>query len=85
MSNEILGIASTILLVISMAISTKDNIKTLIMRIINAISCLGFIMYSINLLAYSTVLSNSIILILDIYYIVKNIYYIRKEHNSGKV
>lgn len=85
MNNEILGILSTMLLVISMAISTKNNTKTLIMRIINGASSLGFIIYSLNLSAYSTIVSNLIILILDIYYIVKIIYSIRKEDSDAEV
>lgn len=85
MSNEILGIVSTMLLVISMAISTKNNTKTLIMRIINGVSSLGFIIYSFNLSAYSTIVSNLIILILDIYYILKIIYSIRKEDSDVEI
>lgn len=68
---EIIGIIATILLVVSMAYNCKNRKTTLIMRSLNAISALLFIMYSIVLCAYSTILSNLIILLIDIYYIVK--------------
>lgn len=68
---EIIGIIATILLVVSMAYNCKNRKTTLIMRSLNAISALLFIIYSIVLCAYSTILSNLIILLIDIYYIVK--------------
>ena len=71
---EIVWIISTILLIISMAYNYKDKKHTLIMRIINAISALLFIVYSIFFSAYSTILSNLNIFFIDIYYVIKLLY-----------
>lgn len=68
---EIIGIIATILLVMSMAYNSKNRKTILVMRSLNAISSLLFIIYSIVLFAYSTILSNLIILLIDIYYILK--------------
>lgn len=68
---EIIGILATIILVVSMAYNCNNRKTTLIMRSLNGISALLFIIYSIVLCAYSTILSNLIILLIDIYYIVK--------------
>lgn len=71
---EIVGIISTILLIISMAYNCKDKKHTIIMRTINAISAMLFVVYGIFFSAYSTILSNLIIFIIDVFYIIKTLY-----------
>ena len=68
---EILGIFATLLLIISMAYHCKDKKSMIIMRVINAVAAALFVVYSVLMNTYSTILSNLVILIIDIYYIVK--------------
>ena len=68
---EIMGFVATVLLIISMAYNCKDKKHTLIMRVINAVAALLFVIYSVFLSAYSTIFSNLIILVIDIVYIIK--------------
>lgn len=68
---EIVGFVATVLLIISMAYNCKDKKHTIIMRLINGVSALLFVIYSISLSAYSTIFSNLIILVIDIIYIIK--------------
>lgn len=68
---EIIGILSTVVLILSMAWPSNNKKNISIMRIVNAISCVGFIIYSIFFSAYSTIISNSIILGIDIWYLYK--------------
>lgn len=69
--NEVLGIFATLLLLFSMACSCKDKRSTLIMRSVNALAAVLFIIYSVVLNAYSNIVSNTAILFIDIYYIYK--------------
>ena len=85
MDIEILGLISTIMLIISMAWRNNSSRNIVIMRTFNAVSCIGFIIYSIFLSAYSTILSNSIILLIDIWYLTIELNKYRKERNNGKV
>ena len=71
---EILGIIATIILVVSMAFNCRDRKMTIIMRTLNALSAIMFIIYSIVLNAYSSILSNLAILVIDIYWLYKYIY-----------
>lgn len=71
---EIFGIIATIILVISMAFNCRTRKMTIIMRTINAIAAIMFIVYSAMLNAYSSILSNSAILIIDIYWLYRAIF-----------
>ena len=68
---EIMGFVATALLIISMAYNCKDKKHIVIMRALNALAALLFVIYSIFLSAYSTIFSNLIILVIDIIYIIK--------------
>lgn len=68
---EVLGMLATVILIISMAYNCKDKKSTIIMRIINGVAALMFVIYSICMSAYSTILSNLLILLIDIYYLIK--------------
>lgn len=71
---EPFGILATIILVVSMAFSCNSRKTTIIMRTLNAIAAVMFIIYSILLNAYSSILSNLAILIIDIYWLYKYIF-----------
>ena len=75
MNIELLGIFATVLLVLSMAWCTRSRKGTIIMRIINFISCILFILYGLLLSAWSTMLSNICICIIDIVWVIKAIKY----------
>jgi hypothetical protein len=66
-----MGFVATALLIISMAYNCKDKKHTVIMRALNALAALLFVIYSVFLSAYSTIFSNLIILVIDIIYIIK--------------
>lgn len=68
---EILGVSATIILLISMSYSCKDRKSTIIMRLMNALAAVLFIIYSIVMNAYSTILSNLAILLIDLFYLTK--------------
>ena len=80
---EILGIVATILLIISMSFSCKNDKSTIIMRSINALSNILFMIYSVILGAYSVMISNAFILGIDIAYIEKAIKNIRREKRQN--
>ena len=68
---EVLGIIATIILIISMSFNCKTKKSLISMRILNTIATLMFIVYSCVILAYSTILSNVAILIIDVFYLFK--------------
>ena len=68
---EVLGVIATILLIISMSFSCKDNKSTIRMRVINALSNLLFLIYSFIIGAYSMMIANAFIIGLDVRYIEK--------------
>lgn len=83
---EVIGMIATVLLVISMMVNTKNPKMVIIMRAINAVASVGFVIYGILLSAYSTTISNIFILLVDIWYLYKNIVEYKKGGNdSGKV
>ena len=71
MNIEFIGIIGTILLIISMAWPTQSRKGTLLMRSINLISSVLFIIYGLLLSAWSTMLSNICICIIDIIWLLK--------------
>lgn len=77
---EILGVIATILLILSMSFSCKDNKSTIKMRSINALSNLLFLIYSFIIGAYSMMIANAFIIGLDVGYIEK----VYKNIKSGE-
>ena len=75
MNIEFIGIIGTILLLISMAWPTQSRKGTLLMRSINFISCVLFIVYGLLLSAWSTMLSNICICVIDVFWLLKAIKY----------
>jgi len=81
---EVIGMIATVLLVISMMVNTKNPKMVIIMRAINAVSSVGFVIYGLLLSAYSTAISNGFIFFVDMWYLYKNIKMYKKgEENFG--
>lgn len=68
---ELIGIIATIILVVSMVSNCRTKNSLIIMRTLNAIASVLFIIYGCLILAYSTILSNIAILIIDLFYVYK--------------
>lgn len=77
---EIIGLIASLIIVSSMSFKTTTFKGTIIMRILNALGSIGFIIYGIFLPAYATALTNICILILNIIYIIKE----TKTHDINK-
>lgn len=85
---ELLGLTATVILVISMSFSCRDNKSTIIMRSINALSNVLFMIYGFTLGAYSVMLSNAFILGIDTYYIktaIKDLKIEKMQKNLDKI
>lgn len=72
--NEIIGIVGTVILVASMMISARSPLSRIVLRSLNAAASIFFIIYAVLTSTFSTGLSNSIILIVDIFYVIKEIH-----------
>ena len=80
---EIIGIIASVLIVLSMLFKTTTFKGTIWMRIINALGSVFFISYGFSIKAYSTGICNSILFLVNIFYLIKEI----KDHsciNMGK-
>ncbi len=76
---EIIGIIASILIVFSMVFKTTTFKGTILMRIINSIGSIFFIVYGILVAAYSTTAANCAIFIVNVFYLIKEI----KDHNKA--
>lgn len=74
---EIIGLIASILIVVSMVFKTTSFKGTILMRIINAIGSIFFTVYGFSIKAYSTGICNSILFLVNIFYLIKEI----KDHN----
>lgn len=77
---EFIGIAAGILILISLVFRSTTEKTELLMRIINSIGAILFIIYGFLLPAYSTAIINGCILIVNIY----NISVLLKRINEMK-
>lgn len=75
---EIIGIIASILIVFSMAFKTTSYKGTMLMRIINTIGSIFFIIYGFILPAYATAITNCCGFVLNIFYIFKETHDRRK-------
>lgn len=78
---ELIGLVGSILIVFSMIFKTTNFKGTILMRIINSVGSIFFIIYGFLLPAYSSALTNSILLVLNIIYLIIEI----KSHNKEKI
>lgn len=81
-SIEIVGLIGSLLIVFSMIFKTTNYKGTIAMRIINSAGSIFFIVYGFTLPAISSGITNSILLILNIFYLYKEIKDHKKEHIS---
>lgn len=83
---EVIGMIATISLIISMMFNAKNPKTVIMMRAINAVACVAFVIYGLLLSAYSTAISNGFIFFVDMWYLYKNILEYKKGgKDSGKV
>lgn len=81
---EVIGMIATISLIISMMVNTKNPKTVIMMRALNAVACVAFVVYGLLLSAYSTAISNGFIFFVDMWYLYKNIKMYKKgEENFG--
>lgn len=70
---EIIGLIAAIFIAFSMIFKTTTFKGTILMRSINTIGAIFFIIYGFILPAYSTAICNVFIFILNIYYLFKEV------------
>lgn len=75
---EIIGLIGSLLIVFSMVFKTTAYKGTIAMRIINSIGSIFFIVYGFTLPALASGITNSILLILNIFYLIKE----TKDHKA---
>ncbi len=75
---EILGLIASILIVFSMVFKTTTYKGTMIMRFLNGIGSIFFIIYGFCIPAWSTAITNICAFILNIYWLIKEY----KDHNK---
>lgn len=81
---EIIGVVATVILVISMFWSAQTKSGLIAMRLVNAIACILFVWYGVLITAYSIIISNAIILIIDIFYLYKAIKTTERRKSMAK-
>lgn len=80
MSNfEILGLIASLLVVISMVFKTTTYKGTMIMRFLNGLGSIFFVLYGFILPAYSTAITNICAFILNLYWLIKEY----KDHTKN--
>lgn len=77
---EIIGLIASLLVLFSMVFKTTTFKGTMIMRILNLLGSIFFIIYGFLLGAYSTGICNGCLFFINIYYIVKEI----RDYNKNK-
>lgn len=70
---EIIGLIASILIVTSMVFKTTTFKGTILMRIINGVGSIFFIVYGFMIGAWSTGIANSALLIINIVYLIREI------------
>lgn len=78
---EIIGILASAVVLISMLARTMSYKGTMFMRIINTVGCFLFIFYGLLLPSLANVLMNSIICVVNVFYIIK---YYRAHHKKNR-
>lgn len=68
---EIIGLIASLLIVFSMVFKTTSFKGTILMRILNGLGSIFFIVYGFSLPALATGISNSFLLIINVFYLIK--------------
>ena len=73
MGVEIFGIISSIIILVSMCFNPQTRLGNILLRSINLIGSICFIIYGLLLPAYATIFMNSCALIINSLYLVKSL------------
>ena len=73
---EVIGIIASIFIVVSMCFKTTTFKGTIVMRIINGLGSIIFVIYGILLPAIATLITNACALVINLFYLIKEI----KDH-----
>ena len=68
---EIIGIISSVILFAAMSFPSTSKRNNIIMRILDAVGSLGFVIYGLLIPAWSTAILNFAMIIINIYNIIK--------------
>ena len=68
---ELIGLAASILVLVSMCVKSSDKRGNIIMRVINSIGSIVFIYYGLALHTYSTAFVNAGAMIVNTYHLIK--------------
>lgn len=81
---EVIGTVASIFIFLSLCFKTRTFKGSMLLRVLNSIGCVVFIMYGCLLPAWSTAIANGLCLILNCIYIVVEVRgYLRNERKSG--
>jgi len=80
---EIIGIAATVIVLISMSFKTTTYKGTMCMRIINIVGSVVFTIYGLLLPAYATAIMNAILFFINIFYLIKETIDYRKTSRGS--
>ena len=72
-SLEIIGLVACILIVMSMIFKTTNIRGTILMRSINLVGSVFFVVYGFLLPAYATAIANAFLIVINVFYIIKEI------------
>lgn len=75
---EIIGIIASIFIVVSMCFKTTTFKGTIIMRIINGLGSIVFVVYGALLPATATLITNACAFVINLFYLIKEI----KDHRK---
>ena len=70
---EVIGLIAAIIIVFSMIFKTTTFRGTILMRILNGLGSVFFIIYGFALSAYGTAICNCCLFLINIYYLFKEI------------
>lgn len=70
---EVFGIVSSIIILVSMCFNPQTKLGNILLRSINLIGSICFIIYGLLLPAYATIFMNSCALIINSIYLVKSL------------
>ena len=70
---EVFGIVSSIIILVSMCFNPQNRLGNILLRTINLIGSICFIIYGLLLPAYATIFMNSCALIINSIYLVKSL------------
>ena len=76
---EVIGLLASLLIVCSMIFKTTTFKGTIAMRSINLFGSAAFIVYGIMLPAYATAAANTLVLIINTFYLIKEIHDYKKS------